>query len=210
MEARKQERKQKRRHLHLKRALISSSLRKRYQFALGHVVTFLADCNIFVGHIDELDDAVCSWLEYIFYEGEAKGLASDALGSLQYHLPQAAGHLRMSWKLVKAWLKLEPPVRVIPLSPLLARAFAGACVIMGRIAEAAVVLAAFDGLLRPGDMYLVEARDVTFYPGKAVWALRDTKTGKRKWAGEIVIINSTLANYWLRKACALRALVNLF
>ena len=123
---------------------------------------------------------MCSWLEYIFYEGEAKGLASDALASLQYHLPQAAGHLRMSWKLVKAWQKLEPPVRVIPLSPLLPRAFAGACVTMGRIAEAAVVLAALDGLLRPGDMYLVEARGVTFYPGKAVWALRDTKTANEK------------------------------
>jgi hypothetical protein len=63
---------------------------------------------------------------------------------------------------------------------------------------------AFDRLLRPGELYLVEARDINFYPNKAVVTLRDTKTGKRKGAGEMVVLNSLLANFWLRKACALR------
>ena len=63
---------------------------------------------------------------------------------------------------------------------------------------------AFDGLLRPGELYLVEARDINFYPNKAVVTLRDTKTGKRKGAGEMVVLNSLHAKFWLRKACALR------
>lgn len=200
----KEERKAKRRGINLKKSLISPQLLKRYQFVLIHIVNFLAECNLNVASIEDMDEAISGWIEHIFFEGETKGLASDGLASLQYHLPQVAGHLRMSWKLVKAWQKVEPPVRVIPISPLLTRAFAGACVLAGKVAEAAAILMAFDGLLRPGEMYLVEARDLTFYPEKAVLTLRDTKTGKRKGAGEMVIINSQLANYWLRRACALR------
>lgn len=197
----KAERRHKRKGIDLKQQLISGALLKRYQFVLVHIVNFLTECDLRVQCIDDLDEAISSWVEFIFSEGEAKGLASDGLASLQYHLPQAAGHLRMSWKLVKAWQKVEPPTRVIPLSPFLTRAFAGACVLAGKVAEAAAILMAFDGLLRPGEMYLVEARDLTFYPTKAVLTLRDTKTGKRKGAGEMVIINSRLANTWLRQAC---------
>lgn len=174
---------------------------KRYQLVLLQIVEFFNNCHLQVRAIEDLDEAVCCWVEHIFFEGEPKGMASDGLASLQYHLPQAAGHLRMSWRLVKAWQKVEPPSKVIPLSPFLARAFAGACVLAGRIAEAAAILMAFDGLLRPGEMYLVRARDLTFYPRKAVLTLRDTKTGKRKGVGEMVVINSRLANYWLRTAC---------
>ena len=87
------------------------------------------------------------------------------------------------------------------MSPFLTRAFAGACVLAGKVAEAAAILMAFDGLLRPGEMYLVEMRDLTFYPTKAVLTLRDTKTGKRKGTGEMAVINSLLANKWLRLAC---------
>lgn len=198
---RRQERRTKRKGLSLRKSLISAQLLKRYQFVLVHIVNYLADCNLRVQCLEDLDEAISSWVEYIFFEGEAKGLASDGLASLQYHLPQSAGHLRMSWKLVRTWQKIEPPTRVIPISPMLARAFAGACVLVGKIAEAAAILMAFDGLLRPGEMYMILAKDITFYRSKAVLTLRDTKTGKRKGAGEMVVINSSLANHWLRMAC---------
>lgn len=147
----KEARKQKRKNLKLKESLVTPQLLKRYQLALVHVTTFLADCNIrIIRYIDQLDDAISSWVEYIFSEGESKSLASDALASIQYHLPQSVGHLRMSWKLARAWQKVEPPARVVPLSPLLVRAFAGACVLADKLDEAAGILAAFDALLRPG------------------------------------------------------------
>lgn len=201
---RRQERQAKRKGLNLRKNLISAPLLKRYQFVLIHIANYLADCNLRVECIEDLDEAISSWVEYIFFEGEAKGLASDGLASLQYHLPQSAGHLRMSWKLVRTWQKVEPPTRVIPLSPMLARAFAGACVLSGKIAEAAAILMAFDAMLRPGELYVVAVKDLTFYATKAVLTLRDTKTGKRKGAGEMVVINSALANRWLRIACRAR------
>eukprot|EP00435_Cladocopium_sp_Y103_P044257 s197_g12.t1 len=197
----KEQRKARRQGLSLRESLVTSQLLKRYQQALILVTQFLADSNIRVRYIDELDDAISSWVEHIFFEGESKSLASDGLASIQYHLPQAVGHLRMSWKLAKAWQKIEPPARVVPLSPFLTRAFAGACVLVDKIAEAACILTAFDALLRPGELYLLQVRDITFYTNQAVITLRDTKTGKRKGSGEMVVVESKLATRYLRLAC---------
>lgn len=182
--------------------MISKPLLARYESVLIVIVNFFAECGLRIEALDDLDTAVSAWVEYIFSEGEAKGLASDGLASLQYHLPSCAGHLRMSWKLVKAWQKVEPPARVVPISPLLARAFAGACVLADRIHEAAGILVAFDALLRPGELYLIRKSDISFYAQKSVITLRDSKTGKRRNTGEMVIVNSALANEWLRTACA--------
>lgn len=201
-QARQKARQEARKGLSLRKALLTSPLLKRYEVALVHITSFFAECGLRVATIDNLDSAVGAWVEHIFFEGESKSLASDGLASLQYHLPQAAGHLRFSWKLVKAWNKLEPPARVVPLSPLLTRAFAGALVLAGHFSEAALMLVAFDALLRPGEMYQLRAEDVTFYGNKAVLTLYDSKTGKRTNTGEMVVINSRLANYWLRRACA--------
>ena len=197
----KEQRKAKRQGLNLKESLVTAPLLKRYQAALVQVTQFLADCNIQVRYIDELDDALSTWVQHIFFEGESKSLASDGLASIQYHLPQSIGNLRMSWKLAKAWHKIEPPARVVPLSPLLARAFAGACLLTGRLPEAACILTAFDALLRPGELYLLQVKDVTFYGNQAVLALRDTKTGKRKGSGEMVVVESHLATRYLKLAC---------
>eukprot|EP00438_Fugacium_kawagutii_P024958 Skav213215 [mRNA] locus=scaffold2826:646920:647414:- [translate_table: standard] len=161
-QAKQTARKEARKGLSLKSALLTSPLLKRYEVALVQITTFLAECGLSVSAIEHLDSVVAAWIEHIFFEGESKSLASDGLASLQYHLPQSAGHLRFSWKLVKAWSKLEPPARVVPLSPLLTRAFAGALVMAGHIAEAALILVAFDALLRPGEMYQLRAEDITF------------------------------------------------
>jgi hypothetical protein len=200
------QRRVKRRGLNLRESLVTPQLLKRYQFALIQVTQFFEDCGLSIAAIEELDEAVASWVEHIFFEGESKSLASDGLASIQYHLPQAMGNLRMSWKLAKAWQKIEPPNRVVPFSPLLTRAFAGACVLAGKLAEAACILTAFDALLRPGEIYVLQVRDVTFYANNAVLTLRDTKTGKRKGSGEMVVVESRLALKFLRRACQGRSL----
>ena len=199
------QRQHKRRGLNLRESLVTPQLLKRYQFALIHVTQFFADCAMAVSAMEDLDEAVCSWIEHIFFEGEPKSLASDGLASIQYHLPPAVGNLRMSWKLAKAWQKIEPPERVVPISPLLTRAFAGACIIAGKVSEAACILTAFDALLRPGEIYLLKVKDISFYSQNAVITLRDTKTGKRKSSAEMVVVESHLALKFLRRACQNRA-----
>ena len=195
-----EERRQSRRGQSLKQAVVSAPLKRRYDYALIQITSFWQETNLEINTIDDLDSAVGTWLEHIFFEGLPKSLARDGLASLQYHLPSAAGRLRFSWKMVKAWQRLEPPQRVIPLSPLMTQAFAGACISQGFVRVGAAMLMAFDGMLRPGELYQVRIQDITFYQNQSVIALRDTKTGKRKGSSEMAMCDSVVANYWLRQA----------
>lgn len=153
---------------------------------------------------DDLDQVVGEWLEHIFPDGQHKSLASDGLAGLQYHLPQSIGRLRHSWKLVKVWQKLEPPRRVLPISPLVVAAFAGVSLELGYAAEASAMLAGFDTMLRSGEIYRLRIRDIKFYSSRAVLSLGHTKTGKRTNAQEMVVVESKLAIAALRRACARR------
>ena len=180
--------------------MITSGLQDRYNLAIVSLVTFWQEAHIPFPDMANLDDAVSTWLEYIFSEGEPKGLASDGLAGIQFHIPASAGNLRQSWKLLKTWQRIEPPQRVIPLSPILCRAFAAACAKAGKINECAAILLAFDALLRPGELYMLQFSDITFYRERSVVHLRDTKTGQRKGSSEMIVVESVLANRYLRKA----------
>lgn len=198
----KAQRKRQRKGLTLQSSLVSPGLQHRYAIALLHVTQFWIETALLPSSLENVDPAVSVWLEYIFSDGEPKSLASDGLASLQHFMPSLCGHLRGSWKMVKAWQKLEPPTRVIPISPLLCQAMAGACVATGLIGEAAAFLLAFDAMLRPGELYHVLIKDISFFSDVAVVCLRDTKTGRRKNSSEMVVIESAVANIWLRKAAS--------
>ena len=145
------------------------------------------------------------YLEHIFSEGFPKGFGSDGLAALQHFVPEVAGKLRHSWRLLKSWNKMEPPVRVLPISPLIVLAMGGACVRLRKIHCAAAFLLCFDTLLRPGELYGLRKRDFTWAANKAVVCLKNTKTGQRKGAEEMVVCNSQVANFWLHRALHSRA-----
>lgn len=150
---------------------------------------------------DDLDEVVSEWLEHMFHEGAHKTLASDGLAGLQFFVPQAIGRLKHSWKLARVWQKLEPPQRVLPLSPSVVMAFAGVCVALNCHAEAAGLLVAFDAMLRSGELYRLRVQNITFYGRRAVLSLGFTKTGKRNNAAEMVVVESRIAVKMLRLAC---------
>ena len=180
--------------------MISSELKERYRSALVQVTQFWADHNVDINSLDVLDEAVATYLEHIFAEGLPKSLASDTLASIQHYLPTSCGRLRFSWKIAKTWQKLEPPTRLVPLSPLVVQAFSGGLWQCGFHREAAALLVAFDAMLRPGELYQLRCKDITFYGNAAVITLRDTKTGQRKGSDEMVVIESLLACNILRQA----------
>lgn len=151
---------------------------------------------------EDIDVAASQYLEFLFSEGFPKGFGSDGLAALQHFIPEVAGKLRHSWKLLKSWQKMEPPVRVLPISPLMVLAIGGACVRLGRISCAAAIMLGFDTLLRPGELYSIRKSNITWARGRAVLTLENTKTGQRKGAQEMVICHSHIANYWLSKALA--------
>ena len=111
------------------------------------------------------------------------------------------GKLKHSWKLAKVWQRLEPPLRVLPISPLLVLGFAGAAVAMGFSEEAAGLLVAFDAMLRSGELYNLRIADVQFLRRGAVLNLGQSKAGKRTGHSEMVVLESSIACKWLKKAC---------
>ena len=193
----RQARKQNRAGLSLKDKVLSPGLHQRYALAASRILNFWQDSNLTPCLWEKIDLAASQCLEYVFAEGYPKGYGSDGLAALQHFLPEAAGKLRHSWRLLKSWQKMEPPVRVLPISPLMVLAISGACVRLGRIPEAAAFLVAFDALLRPGELYSLTAGDVTWARGRAVLSLRNTKSGLRKGATEMVVCQSHVTNVWL-------------
>ena len=185
----------------LKGQMVSSGMLDRYRKAVDAFLTFAKDYNYSVRQWDDLDEVASHWLEHIFHDGEHKSLASDGLAGIQFHMPQAMGRLKHSWKLAKVWQKLEPPRRVLPLSPLMVRAMAGAAWSLGFAAEASAMLVGFDAMLRSGELYNLKVKHVKFYSQRAVVSLGHTKTGKRTNTAEMVVVESQLAVQALRRAC---------
>ena len=182
--------------------MISTAMQSRYKVAVRYIFLFLTDMQLLLHSWDSLDEVVAAWVEHAYAEGEHKSLVSNALAGLQFFLPQAVGKLKLSWKLAKVWQKLEPPLRVLPLAPLVVRAFAGAAVRMGYAAEAAAFLVGFDCMLRSGELYGLKRKDITFFENKAVLCLGQSKSGKRSGTNDMVIVESQLAAQWLQTASA--------
>lgn len=174
----------------------------RYHKQVTNFLNFVTEFKYSIAQWEDLDSMVSEWLEHMFHEGEHKTVASDGLAGLQFYIPQAIGRLKHAWKLARVWQKLEPPRRVLPISPLVILGFAGACAHLRLWAEAAALLIGFDTMLRSGELYRIRIRDITFYGDRAVLALGYTKTGKRNNAAEMVVVESAIAVRTLRKACA--------
>ena len=56
-------------------------------------------------------------------------------------------------------------------------------------------------MLRSGELYQIRRRHITFYDKHSGIALVDTKTSKRTGAQEMLVIESSEANKYLRLAC---------
>ncbi|CAE7721934.1 unnamed protein product [Symbiodinium sp. CCMP2592] len=188
-------------NLTLREQQVSPAMSQRYSHAVLAFLTFMADSSLVIQRISQFDDAACAWLEFLYADGQRKGLASDGLAGIQHFLPRCIGRLRQSWKLLKVWQKVEPPMRVLPMSPLILLGMAGLAARLCMPDVSAGLLICFDGMLRSGELYTLAVGDVTFYRQHAVLRLGLTKSGKRTGKEEMVVINSVVAVNWLRVAC---------
>lgn len=178
--------------------LITSALHQRYLTAASRVLQFWEESRTSPAGWDEFDVCTSAWLEHIFADGLPKGYASDALAALQHFFPEISGKLRNSWRLLKAWNRLEPPLRVLPADPLVIAAMARICVQVSWPRPAALLLVGFDAFLRPGELYKLTPGDITWASGRACLSLKDTKSGLRKGAEEMVFVESNVATALLR------------
>ena len=161
--------------------MVSTGMRLRYSQAVLSFLVFLADADLAATRTSQLCDAAARWVEYLYADGQRKGLASDGLAGLQYFWPQCQGKLKQAWKLVKVWQRVGPPMRVLPLSPLLVLGMAGMAAALRLPEIAAGLLVCFDGILRSGELYQLRVSDVTFYGSKASAAARLHKSREENW-----------------------------
>ena len=153
VEARRQERKKKRKGVSLTDNLVTPGLSARYHKAAVRILSFWRESQAQPRTWDDMDVATGQWLEHTFAEG-----ASDGLAALQHFLPKVA----------------EPPIRVLPISPLMMLAISGACVRLGYVDAAASFLLCFDTFLRPGEL---RKKHFTWAGGSAVLS---EKTERRR------------------------------
>ena len=132
--------------------------------------------------------------------GEPSYHVNDALAGLQHFLP-LKGKLILAWKLVKTWHKLEPPLRVLPMHPMLLMGMAGLLWRAGQQDIAALMLVGFDCFLRSGEIYQIERRDLLFERDKVVIKLRNTKYGQQIGADQMVLCQSSFASKLLWHVC---------
>lgn len=204
-ERQRQARQQARKGMSLRQKVITSGLHKRYTLAASRILSYWQESRVVPSAWEDFDLATCEWLQHIFAEGLPKGYGSDGIAALQHFVPEVSGKLRASWRLLRTWQKLEPPVRVMPLSPLMVTAMASLCITLGYPGLGAGFLVAFDAFLRPGELYSLTVGDVIWASGRATLTLRAAKTGQRKGAEEMVFVNSKLATKWLKAACRNRS-----
>jgi len=175
----------------LRNLLISTRTANRYDAALTRFRQWLTANRLDPLTFADLDECLCDFVEELWLEGEPKGYAADALSGLQHQSPRLKGELRAAWRLYGAWCKVEVPTRAAPMSARVVRGLAGVCFAKGDFVFGVLVLVAFHGLLRTGELLQLRAADFRYSPDGTtiVLFLGYTKSGTRRGETEEVILD---------------------
>lgn len=107
-------------------------------------------------------------------------------------MPWCKGKLLETWKLFRIWRRLEVPCRAPPLPRDIVYAFAGKAIAKGDLIFGALLLAAFEGLLRTGELLDLCGADILIRKEIGLIRLAETKTSAAKGISEVV----TLRHEW--------------
>ena len=140
----------------------------------------------------ELDELLADHVETLWETGRPLYHASAGLCGLQFFLPWCKGKLVQTWKLFRIWRRLEVPCRAPPMPRDIAYAFAGKAIARGDLVFGALILTAFDGLLRTGELLDLCGADILIRNGIGLVRLAETKTSAAKGISEVI----TLKHEW--------------
>ncbi len=181
---------------------VSTRTGGRYASEVMRCVRFWRQVGLWPRSLEELDDAVAEFLEFMWSEGGRSSSARFLVAGIQHCLPNARRHLRLSWTLVRTWARMEPPARAVPFSCDLVLALGVMAMERGWSDVAVLLLVGFEAMLRTGEAFQLEARDVLFTAQGAVLRLAHTKMGVRQARAEMVQVHSPVTVALLRRAVA--------
>ena len=177
----------------LKSLTVQPVTRARYEKARQDFYSWLQGENLVLpSSAYSLDLIVSDYLEALWASGKGRTEGSNILAGLQDAQPHLKGKLKMSWRLMKAWVSHEIPNRAPPLSVDVLYALVGYCLFKEWATFGLSLLLGFHALLRTGELLKVQANHVSIAgpKGPAVISLGLTKAGKRQGAAESVTVHS--------------------
>ena len=188
----KQQRRDRRRGLGpLSGLTVQHTTQLRYKAALKVFFAYLDRHHVMLPRLrDGVDSLACDFLEHIWPEGEPKSLAANTLAALQNAQPSLKGHLPHAWRLLHAWNKFEEPSKAAPLPEGILHALVGWALQHVAFAFACSLLLGFYGLLRTGEIFLIQSKHIHISRSRQsmVLSLPTTKMGVRKGHAESVTI----------------------
>ncbi len=162
---------------------VSPVTRNRYQRALLFFCSFLAYVSRTPVTSLEYDWCLAQAFQYMFENGWPYSRASDLLSAVVDAYPWMKAQLHTSRRWLAAWRRREPPRRATPLTSEVTIAIAEYFRFNLGLQAGLCILIAFHVFLRPAELFGLLWSDisVTAHSGPAILALRQTKTGSRKF-----------------------------
>lgn len=160
--------------------------------------------NFAVADFEAFDQQVGDFLCHMWETGRTKSEASYMVAALQFFKPMLKHRLNYSWRLLKAWNKLELPTRAFPLGPSMVAAFAHVLRQWKEQAASWLILVGFSLFLRTGELLKLQRKDImlAMAPSKSVVFLRDSKgINKNDQQIEKLVVYEATADLALRKLC---------
>ena len=174
---------------------------KRYRYAAAHFTAWLELWKFRLAlTFEEMDQQLIFYIENLWEEGEAKGLAGDTLSGI-CHLLCTRRQFPGAWQRLGVWQRVEMPARAPPITAVMALAAAEQFRRRGDVAMAALMLLGFHCFLRTGELLSVCVEHLAFTAaGTGILALPLTKSGQRKGSQESVTIDDPLCAFWVSLA----------
>ena len=171
--------------------LMTANMRKRYESALVRYFAFEELLSLPAPMDDvDLDGQVAAYVEQLWQEGDPRYWAEDTLSGFTKLVPSLRGGFRLSWSLVTAWQRNEPPQRCAPLSSDILLAMVGRTIQLGWHRMSVLLVVGFHCLLRTAEMYNLRVADFEFDASgrRGVLTLPESKSGTRYNITESVTI----------------------
>lgn len=183
------ERKAARHGLNLRDAGITMKTRAAYVVALGLLLPFIES----ISNEAELDMACAEWVEACWEDGESLYTVGNALSALHFFEPITKRKTPSAWKLFATWKKMEWPARAPPLTQdiILSMAYYALC--HNDLFFSCLLALGFYTLLRTGELLKLRGQDLLVNSSQLVVSFKDTKTGKRNAADEMVTTDEQFA-----------------
>ena len=189
--------------------LIDAAITERTQERYYNAIRSLLPVVQRTRDLGTLDFDVSAWIEKQWEAGSALNHISDALCGLHHFEPFTKKQLPNSWKLFRTWRRIESPNRAPPLTSFILYSIAHYAAMHHDFAFAALILLGFFAMLRTGEILTVCPADLILTPTRGLLALKNTKTGIRHGASEMVAFEDTFTLDILQEVVLLKQSQNL-